>query len=246
MSGKTVLITGTNRGVGAELAKQYISKGYTVISAVRATEKQANLSPPGSSDSRHLIVKLDVASGESIKLAFEHIKDRLKIDRLDVVINNAAIGVTKENAFLVKDADPAKYSETFDVNLLGTLNLFTAAYPFLPKDGTGKFIALSTLAAVNSMEHWPLAGAYALSKNAVNYLTRQIHFEEKNLITFTVSPGWVDTDMGHEGAEAFGAVEGPPEKVAVTAPQIVNVIENGTREREGGRMINYDGTIFDW
>ncbi|WVW83202.1 hypothetical protein I302_105220 [Kwoniella bestiolae CBS 10118] len=246
MSNKTVLITGTNRGIGLELANIYLSKGYTVISAVRAPEKQATLAGPDGSGAKHLIVKLDVASAKSVNSAFEEIKNRLKIDKLDVVINNAAIGVTMENAFFVRDADPARYAEAYNINLLGTLHLFTASYSLLPKDGSGKFIAISTLAAVQSMEHWPLGGAYSLSKNAVNYLTRQIHFEEKDLITFTVSPGWVDTDMGHEGAKAFGAVDGPPEKISITAPQIVNVIENGTREREGGRMVNYDGTIFDW
>lgn len=150
---------------------------------------------------------------------------------------------------MVRDAKSSEYVDQFNVNTIGTLELFVNVYPLLPKDGTGRFVALSTLAAVQSMEHWPLGGAYTTSKNAVNYIVRQIHSEEKgvsDLITFTISPGWVDTDMGHAGADAFGVKEGPPEKVSETVPQLVSVIENATREKEGGRMVNYDGSPFDW
>jgi short-subunit dehydrogenase len=75
---------------------------------------------------------------------------------------------------MVRDAKSSKYTEAFHTNVIGTLDLFTAVYPLLPKDGTGKFIAISTLAAVQSMEHWPLSGAYTTSKNALNYLVSDI------------------------------------------------------------------------
>ena len=86
------------------------------------------------------------------------------------VINNAAIGVTHQNAFMVRDAKSSEYTEAWRVNFVGTLELFVSVYPMLPKNGQGKFVGISTLAAVQSMLHWPLGGAYTTSKNAVNYL----------------------------------------------------------------------------
>ena len=112
------------------------------------------------------------------------------IDTLDVVIANAGIAEVYPRA---ADASMADVREHFEVNTLGPLALFQACLPLLEKSKNkqGKFVAVSTSAAsIGGMELRPIPNSvYGPSKAALNYLTRKMHFEHKDLIAFPIDPG---------------------------------------------------------
>ncbi|WVQ69173.1 hypothetical protein V866_007415 [Kwoniella sp. B9012] len=231
---KTVLITGANRGIGRGLTESFVKKGYKVIAAVR------DLSKAPSIEGLTAVVKIDANEESDPAKAIEELKTK-GIHRLDIVIANAGIG---QNSQPVREASLESYDEHHRVNARSVLVLFQQAYPLLKKEGS-KFIVISTGISQNGFQHFPNTGVYGSSKAAVNFITRQIHFEEPHLTTFMISPGWVDTDMGNRGAKAAGLSE-PPEKLSVSLPQMVDLIEKSDRESRGGYMWNYDGEKWDW
>ncbi|WVW83198.1 hypothetical protein I302_105216 [Kwoniella bestiolae CBS 10118] len=232
---KTILITGANRGVGLKLTESFVEKGYKVIAAVR------DLSKAPAIDGLAAVVKIDSNEFDDPVKAVEELKKR-GIDQLDIVVANAGIST---NHKLLREADMDVFDDHYRVNAKAPLLLYKAVYPLLVKKEGSKFIVISTGLSQNSFQHMPKFGVYGSSKAAVNYLTRQIHFEEPQLTTFMISPGWLDTEMGFEGAAAAG-IQGPPEKISVAIPQIVDLIEKSDRESRGGYMWNYDGNKWEF
>lgn len=112
-----------------------------------------------------------------------------KISKLDTVIVNAAI----QNQVFAKmaDVDPAQVQEHITINAVGSLVLFQAVLPLLQKASQPKFVVMgSSLGSIGGMEKMPFPmGAYGVSKAAVHYLVRKIHFENEGLIAFAVDPG---------------------------------------------------------
>ncbi|WWD07754.1 hypothetical protein V865_005857 [Kwoniella europaea PYCC6329] len=231
---KTVLITGASRGVGLAFVEAFAKKGYKVIAAVR------DLSKAPTVEGLAAVVKIDSNNDSDAVNAIEELKKK-GIDSLDIVIANAGIS---SNYDLLREANLDSFDDHHQVNARAPLVLYKAVYPLLKKEGS-KFIVISTGMSQNGPQHYPHFGVYGSSKATVNYITRQIHFEEPHLTAFMISPGWLDTDMGNAGAAAAGMSE-PPEKLSVSAPQMVDLIEKSDRESRGGFMWNYDGTKWDW
>ncbi|WWD00500.1 hypothetical protein V866_007416 [Kwoniella sp. B9012] len=223
---KSVLITGANRGVGLALSRLFVKRGYKVVAAVRDLSK----APP--IEGLAAVVKIDSNKELDSAKAIEELKAK-GIDDLDIVIANA--GIASPLAYM-RDTNMSAYDEYFRVNTKAPLSLFIATYPLLKKKGS-KFIVISSAAAQNSMEHFKTNGTYGASKAAINYITRQIHFEEPHLTAFTLAPGFLDTDMGIAGAKELG-LGYPPEKVSITAPKMVDLVEKSDRESRGGYMWN--------
>ena len=142
--GKTVLITGANRGVGLELTKAYLEKGWKVIAAVRDTKKMPDLQGKGEV----VVVKLDSGEKEDAKKAVEELKSK-GVESLDVVIANAAINLGCGVAF--KDIDVDLQDETFRINVRGPLLLFQATLGMLSKDGV--FAVVSSGAGTIGKKH---------------------------------------------------------------------------------------------
>ncbi|WRT64829.1 uncharacterized protein IL334_001765 [Kwoniella shivajii] len=226
---KTVLITGANRGIGFGFAQDYANKGYKVIATVRDLSRAPKI--PGV-----ITVKIDASNDTDPYTAVEELKTKHGIEKLDIVIANAGIS---EHYALVRDIDLDQFDQHHKVNARAPLILFKAIYPLLEQGS--KFVVISTFPSQNGVDHFPNFGAYGASKATVNYITRQIHFEEPSLTAFFISPGWLDTDMGNAGAAANG-LDAPPEKLSVTLPQMVDLIDKSTREEHSGYMWNYDGT----
>ncbi|WVQ81966.1 hypothetical protein IAT38_004093 [Cryptococcus sp. DSM 104549] len=222
-SAKTVLITGANRGIGLGLAKVYLQNGWTVVAAVRDPSKL-------ELEGKVIPVKIDASSVTDAKEAVEELKTKHNITHLDVVIANAGIAEGVDN---VENIDVAIFDKVQATNVRGPLVLYQAVHPIL-KEGD-KFVVISSLIGSNSPDHYLTYGAYGTSKTAVNFLFRNAHFEDPRLTIFTISPGFVATDMGNTGARRLG-LDRAPVDVEDSAAAVVKLVDNATRETHGGYM----------
>lgn len=195
---KNVLITGGNKGIGFELAKQLAEKNFQVLlgsrDRVRGQNAVSSLQNLGI-DVR--FVELDVDNPESIQHAVEYVQ--VTYDRLDVLINNA--GIYLDEGLKLSEEDPIILEKTMRTNLLGPYHLIRSFLPLMKQNNYGRIVNISS--GYGQMEEMDYSGtgSYKLSKLALNGLTRIIASEVSgNIKVNAVCPGWVRTDMGGPNA----------------------------------------------
>lgn len=193
---RVALISGGNRGIGREIARQLAGQSYRVVIGSRELAK-------GEEAAHELgqnvtAVQLDVTDEDSIVAAVASVERDL--ERLDVLVNNAGIvgGGWSTNAV---DADLDEVRRTLETNLFGAWRLTEEALPLMRKNGYGRIVNISSgMGQLSDMGgHSP---AYRLSKTGLNVLTRMLTAElgEENVLVNSVCPGWVRTDMGTQSA----------------------------------------------
>lgn len=195
---KIALITGGNKGIGFEVARQLAEKDFQIFLTARNPElgKRATalLDQEGAKVS---FIALDVAKPESIQRA--SLEVAAQVDHLDVLVNNAAILEGEHLSVLNISADMMQ--RTLQTNTIGPLLLTQALYPLLAKSGAGRVINVSSSAgSLNEMGSY--APIYSISKTALNAATVQLALalQNDNIVVNSVCPGWVRTDMGGPGA----------------------------------------------
>ena len=216
----TVLITGANRGLGLEFARQYSADGSDLT--VLARQQSDGLRELGLS-----IETVDMADLEAVAEF-----GRNYTGPLDLLIANAGTYGPRE----VSDADAGRgWEETFVVN---TIAPFLLAQTLLPavEAAKGKLIAIST--RMGSIEDNTSGGfiAYRSSKSALNSAWRSLAIDNPGVVCAVLHPGWVQTRMG--GASAPLA---PEESIA----GMRKVIEDLGPEQSGG-FFSHDGTTVPW
>jgi NAD(P)-dependent dehydrogenase (short-subunit alcohol dehydrogenase family) len=197
---RTVLITGANRGLGLEFARQYSAAGWNVIGTARRPEAAADLTALGVR-----VVQLDVTDQQSVDgLA-------LGLDRqpIDLLINNAGIFPMSET---VPEIDFADIVRTLEVNTVGPMRVTQALLPHLRR-GQAKIIVniTSNLGSIADNTSGRFYG-YRESKAALNMFTRSLAAElrDEGFTCIVMNPGWVQTDMGGPNAplEAPASIAG--------------------------------------
>ena len=193
---KIALITGANRGIGYAIAQRLLKADFQVIIGSRSLEKGKSavekLNSPLAS-----AVEIDLADDDSINNAFKELKD--KIDRLDVLINNA--GIYPDNGFNILTIDRQLLTKTLNINTFGGIKITQIFLPLLEKADKARVINYSSgygqLAGLSSG-----VPSYCLSKLAVNGATIMLAdaLASKNITVNAVDPGWVSSDMGGESA----------------------------------------------
>ncbi len=199
---KIALVTGANKGIGYEIARQLGEKGYHVLVGARkaGAGKEAAVSLQ-KGDATAEFVEIDVSDPASIQKAAKTVAT--KFDHLDVLVNNAAIMEDKKNIIEVPDD---VFLRTLTTNTLGPLRVTQAFLPLLVKSSRGSVVNMSSgLGQLNDMGD--TNPAYSISKTALNAVTRQFAaaLRDKAITVNSVCPGWVKTDMG--GANAPRTVQ---------------------------------------
>jgi NAD(P)-dependent dehydrogenase (short-subunit alcohol dehydrogenase family) len=183
------LVSGTSRGIGAEIARQLAADhGFLVLAGARN---------PGDVEAGEGLVPvaLDVTDQAGVDAA----RERVEADpgRLDVLVNNA--GVYGEPIGVV-DYDLEDAHRVLEVNLFGPWRLIQAFMPLLRGSEDPRIVNLSSGAGQLSDMNGGRA-AYRVSKTGLNALTRALAADESGRIRVnTMCPGWVRTDMGGRGA----------------------------------------------
>jgi NAD(P)-dependent dehydrogenase (short-subunit alcohol dehydrogenase family) len=176
-----VLITGANRGIGLEMARQYSERGDEVIAVCRTSN------PALAELGVRVIEGVDVTSEDSVAQLVKEMGE-VQIDRL---VNNA--GILERNA--LDDFDAASIERQFRVNAVAPLRVTTAMQPLLQK-GSGVFIITSRMGSVDDNTSGGAYG-YRMSKAAVNIAGKSlsIDLKESGIGVFLLHPGWVSTEM---------------------------------------------------
>jgi NAD(P)-dependent dehydrogenase (short-subunit alcohol dehydrogenase family) len=187
MQGKTVLITGASRGIGAATAHAFAAQGAQVVLVARSVDATAALAK--EIGAKAMSLPCDVADPAQVEAAVDATIDRF--GALDVLIANA--GVIDPMGPLA-DADLDAWSRAIDINLKGVMYGMRAAAPRMIAQGHGTLITVSSGAAHNPLAGW---SAYCASKAGAYMLTRTADAElrPKGLRVMGLSPGTVATDM---------------------------------------------------
>lgn len=194
---KIALITGANRGIGLEVARQMAELGHTVILSSRNSNKgQAALESIRQPKFDLVFHQLDVNDMASISAIKQWIIDQY--GRLDILINNA--GINYDTWHQALNADLEESHETLEANLFGPWRLCQAFIPMMQAEGYGRVVNVSSGAgALNGMGSG--TPAYSVSKAGLNVLTIKLaHEVSGDILVNAVCPGWVRTDMGGSSA----------------------------------------------
>ena len=195
---KTALITGSNKGIGYETARQLARQGFRVFIAGRnaAAGQQAAKAIQDAGGTAEFL-PLDVADPDGIAAAAREFGTRAA--QLDVLVNNA--GILENAEISVLDVSREELERTWRTNTLGPLLVTRAFAPFLRKAEAARVINVSSgWGALSEMKDE--ASAYGISKAALNAVTRQFAatFARQGIPVNSVCPGWVRTDMGGPNA----------------------------------------------
>ena len=224
----TCVVTGANRGIGLELARQLAARGDTVVGTARDPESAADLKGLGE---RVRVEELDLASPKSVA-AFAR---RLKGAPVDRLVHNAAVG---EAGPAAAEVGPEELETYFRVNAIGPFQLTQALLPNL-RAGDGRLVvAISSglgSIAENTSGGWV---AYRASKTALHQLVRTLAAElaSDGLIFAVLSPGWVRTRMGGQDAPLS------PEQSVQAMLKVMDRLGS----KDSGRFFNERGRLIPW
>ena len=194
------LVTGANRGIGYEVARQLVEHGYDVLvggrSDAAAIDAASAIADETSAAGRAAGIQLDVADPDSIHAAIELIGS--ETGRLDVVVNNAAIHY--DSGQRAVDPDFRLVHEALETNTIGAWRTAVAAIPLLRRSAHARIVNVSSGGGALS-EMGGGTPAYSVSKAALNAVTLMLADELRSddVLVNAVCPGWVATDMGGSG-----------------------------------------------
>jgi NAD(P)-dependent dehydrogenase (short-subunit alcohol dehydrogenase family) len=248
---KIALITGANKGMGLEVARQLAEEGMTVLVGSRSLERgEAAAAELRSSGLDAHVIELDVTDDESINRAATRIEN--EFDRLDVLVNNAGIAGEEGANTAPSSTTRAGMQQIFETNVFGLVAVTNAVLPLLRKTDSARIVNVSSEVASLTTITNPSSGmyemfdmAYPASKTAVNMVTTMYAKELRGTgVKVNASiPGYVQTDL-NGGAGMISASEG----AAVTVALALLPDDGPTGEYWGSLLTNEPGarSVAPW
>lgn len=228
----TVLITGTNRGIGLEFVKQFLAREDTVLATCRDMGSATELRQLKNDTRKLHIFELDVSSQKSM----EDLTLQLAGHAIDIFINNAGVYGPRDSTFGKVSAN--EWAKVLQVNAKAPMILTQLLIDNL-RDGSDKKLIYIT-SKMGSIDDNKGGGSYVYrsSKAALNAVVKSISVDlrDSGFSVTVLHPGWVQTDMG-----------GPNALIDVTTSvsKMIDVIDN-LNFHNSGSFFNYDGGIIPW
>ncbi len=228
----TVLITGTNRGIGLEFVKQYLQRGDTVLATCRDPSSAGAIADLATGESKLQLFALDVTSEQSMVEFAAAIKDQA----IDIFINNAGVYGPRDASF--GNVNAADWESVMHVNAIAPMLLTQHIIGSLQQGSAKKLVYITS--KMGSIDDNQGGGSYIYrsSKTALNSVVRSLAVDLGNegFSVAVVHPGWVLTDMGGPNAliDTNTSVSG-----------MVAVIDN-LSQINSGQFFNFDGNPIAW
>ena len=228
----SILITGTNRGIGLEFVKHYIKNNEKVIATCRNRNSAKDLLELENTTNNLSLVELDVSNPNSIN----NFTSKIAGLPIDTFISNAGVSGPKNIEF--GNFDAKEWLDVFNVNTIAPLLITQKILKNLRLGKDKKLVFISS--KVGSIEDNTSGGMYIYrtSKTALNQVIKSLSIDLKgeNFIVVALHPGWVQTDMGGPNAliDTKTSVKG-----------LIEVIDNLT-PKNSGKFYNYDGSPIPW
>ena len=232
----TILITGSNRGIGLEFTKQYAERGWNVIATARNPDKAEALNILAGERDNVVVEQLDVTDFEGVDRLAEQYADR----PIDLLLHNAGIsGGSGTQMFTKMDFDV--FARVLEVNTIAPLKISEAFYPHVSASRDKKIVTISSTESLIGEVKRPSLYFLRSSKTAVNMVmvNLALQLSRKGISVAMVNPGPTDTDM----------MAGLPKKMLRPAQDsVADMIRNIDQltPETGGVIINYDGNIIPW
>ena len=226
----TILVTGTNKGVGLEITRLLSDRGDRVIACCRQPLEATNLNKlEGDID----IQEVSVGEDESVS----QLASRLEGVGIDTIINNAGTMGPEAKRQSVLDMDFSGWADTFNINSMGPVRIMQALLPNLKMTESPKVMTVTSQMGALSLD-MTSAHAYCSSKAALNKFMRlaSIDLKPDGIAVGLVHPGWVRTDMGGPRAHLS------PEESAVGCIEVTDAL---SLDNTGG-FWKWNGETHDW
>jgi NAD(P)-dependent dehydrogenase (short-subunit alcohol dehydrogenase family) len=220
----TALIIGASRGIGLEMARQYLADGWRVIATARKAEDVGTLAAMGAEAHALDVTDVEACAGLGWKLDGEE---------LNVAILNAGVYGPRHDGFPLQ----ADFDSVMHTNVLAAMRLLPVVAPLVGA-ARGKLAVLSSRMGSLSERNNPSGSLYRASKAALNsvLIDTALTFGKQGATCVAFHPGWVRTDMGGAGADI---------SVEESAAGIRKTL-SGLPASEGAVYRNYDGTEIGW
>ncbi len=224
---KTILLLGASRGIGFELANQYIADGWRVIATARSDADLTRLKALGAQT-----LRLDVANPTSNS----GLSWQLDGEKIDLVVYVAG-AMDRNNASTPPTRD--SFDAVMHTNVMGAMQIIPQIVPMV-HETKGVIACISSV--MGSMQNTTSGNAvlYRVSKAALNMVVRCTQAEQPNVTVLAIHPGWVQTDMGGSAAPLT------PEQSASSLRQTLNSILEQRDPKHRGAFLNHDGQILPW
>ena len=189
----TVLITGANRGLGLEFARQYLADDWQVYAACRDPDSASELRQLADASGHRLqILALDVTAPASVKAAVAELDGQA----IELLLNNAGVGGARGQT--IGNVDYKAWAKVLDVNTMGPMRVSEAFVDYVARSERKLIVTLTS--GMGSIADNTSGGsiAYRSSKAAVNMVMRSLAIDlaPRGITCVVVNPGWVRTDMG--------------------------------------------------
>ncbi len=246
MTGKTVLVTGASRGIGAACTEALLGAGGAVVLHCNSQRDAAEQLASAAPDRCH-VVQADLAEESAPRVLWE--AALAWRGRIDVLVNNAAVYEPEPEA-----DDPAAWREswrrTLQINLIAPAELARCAVRHFREHGGGILIHMSSRGGHRGEK--PLFGSYAASKAGLNAMSHTLAraYGGEGIFSYAIAPGWVGTDMAWDYIEktgdrtplqetALGAFA-PPEEIA----NLVLFLASRAATHASGTVIDINSASF--
>jgi NAD(P)-dependent dehydrogenase (short-subunit alcohol dehydrogenase family) len=255
-AGPTVLITGSNRGIGLEFVRQYAAAGWRVIATCRHPDQAEALREIAAEHSNVTIKRLDLTDHAGIDALASQYSDT----PIDLLLNNAALLGSRGDQALGK-MDYSLFQQILAVNTIGSLKVTEAFSGHVAASEQKKIITLgSSAGSIQMINPPPDFYAYRASKAALHLLMKNVALDlaDQGILVGLVNPGLVDT----RGFAELGPDDPVPEDfkevvrlirsgaIQLTTPKdavadIIELIDN-LQPDQTGVFLNYDGQVLPW
>ena len=231
----TVLITGSNRGIGLEFVRQYAEGGWNVIATCRSPQKAEELNGLAAGNSQIAVEKLDLLDHTGIDALAARYKDQ----SIDILVNNAGLMRGPDLGQMIGSIDYDEFDRFYRINAAGPVKVAESFQKNI-KMGDKKIMAALTTGKGQRGIPVPGFSLYKTSKAALDALQQEIaiRWKRQGIKAITLLPGRVLTH-GEENGAGTDAVA-----VEVSVAGMIAVLENSTME-QSGHTLQWDGELIE-